>query len=48
MDDKSDAATDMSSTSVEPSSNPQPPIDFNIEDFLKLDTIPELLTVSMT
>lgn len=43
MDDKSDAPTDMSTTSVEPP-NSQPLMDFNIEDILKMDPS-ELLTV---
>lgn len=46
MDDKSDVPTDMSTTSVDQPATQQPPIDFNIDDFLKMDTIPELLTVS--
>lgn len=47
MDDKSDVPTDISTTSVEPSQTQHPPMDFNIEDFLKMDSIPGLLTVSI-
>lgn len=47
MDDKSDAPTNMSTTSVELPGSQPPLMDFNIEDFLKMDSIPELLTVRL-